>query len=37
MQRLYHFLVNNIREHLMIYIVLSLLLALIDIAWILLS
>jgi len=37
MQRLYNFLVNNLREHFMIYIVLCLILALIDLAWIFLS
>ncbi|WP_318385350.1 YceO family protein [Enterobacter sp.] len=34
MRRLYHYLVNNIREHLMLYIELWLLLALIDIIYI---
>lgn len=34
MQRLYHYLVNNLREHFMIYIALCLLLALIDLIWI---
>ncbi|WP_318389625.1 YceO family protein [Enterobacter sp.] len=34
MRRLYHYLVNNIREHLMLYIGLWLLLALIDIIYI---
>lgn len=34
MRRLYHYLVNNIREHLMLYIALWLLLALIDIIYI---
>ncbi|WP_318366908.1 DUF2770 family protein [Enterobacter sp.] len=33
MRRLYHYLVNNIREHLMLYIALWLLLALIDIIY----
>ena len=34
MRRLFYFLLNNIREHLMLYLALWLLLALIDIAWI---
>ena len=34
MQRLYHYLVNNLREHFMIYVALCLLLALIDLIWI---
>lgn len=34
MQRLFHFLVNNVRENLMLYIALWLLIALIDIIYI---
>jgi len=34
MQRIFHYLVNNIREHLMLYIVLSAVLMLLDIAYI---
>ncbi|CAI8708853.1 YceO family protein [Kosakonia quasisacchari] len=37
MRRLFHFLINNVREHLMIYIVLWLLIALFDIIYIVLS
>lgn len=33
MRRLYHWLVNNVREHLMIYLALWLLLAVIDLIW----
>lgn len=33
MRRLFYFLLNNIREHLMLYLALWLLLALLDIAW----
>ncbi|MFJ2973355.1 DUF2770 family protein [Kluyvera sp. NPDC087067] len=33
MRRLLDFLINNIREHLMLYLLLSLLLALIDVAY----
>lgn len=33
MRRLLHFLINNIREHLMLYLLLWLLLAAIDIAY----
>jgi len=33
MRRLFHFLINNVREHLMIYIALWLLLAAIDIIY----
>lgn len=33
MRRLLDFLINNIREHLMLYLLLSLLLALLDIAY----
>lgn len=33
MRRLLDFLINNIREHLMIYLLLSLLLALLDVAY----
>ncbi|QOV65714.1 YceO family protein [Kosakonia pseudosacchari] len=34
MRRLFHFLINNVREHLMLYIALWLLIALIDIIYI---
>lgn len=34
MRRLFHFLINNVREHLMIYISLWLLIALFDIIYI---
>ncbi len=34
MRRLYHFLINNVREHLMLYIVLWLLIGLIDFIYI---
>ena len=37
MRRLYDFLVNNVREHLMLYIVLWLLIALVDVIYIVLS
>ena len=33
MRRLFYFLLNNVREHLMPYLMLWLLLALLDIAW----
>lgn len=33
MHRLLDFLINNIREHLMLYLLLSLLLALLDVAY----
>ncbi|MCT4704251.1 YceO family protein [Enterobacteriaceae bacterium H20N1] len=33
MRRLIHFLINNVREHLMLYLILWSLLALIDIAY----
>ena len=33
MRRLLDFLINNIREHLMLYVLLSLLLALLDVAY----
>lgn len=33
MRRLLDFLINNIREHLMLYLLLSLLLAVIDVAY----
>ncbi len=33
MRRLFYFLLNNVREHLMLYLMLWLLLALLDIAW----
>ncbi len=33
MRRLYHWLVNNVREHFMIYLELWLLLAVIDLIW----
>ncbi|MEZ2583496.1 DUF2770 family protein [Kluyvera intermedia] len=33
MRRLLDFLINNIREHLMLYLLLSLLLALLDVAY----
>jgi len=36
MRRLFHFLINNVREHLMIYISLWLLIALFDIIYIVL-
>ncbi|TCC02066.1 DUF2770 domain-containing protein [Kosakonia quasisacchari] len=34
MRRLFHFLINNVREHLILYIALWLLIALIDIIYI---
>lgn len=34
MQRLFHFIVNNVREHLMIYIVLWSIIALVDLIYI---
>ncbi|MEN0584564.1 MULTISPECIES: YceO family protein [unclassified Kosakonia] len=34
MHRLFHYLINNVREHLMLYIALWLLIALIDIIYI---
>jgi len=34
MQRLIHFLINNVREHLILYLILSALLAVIDAAYI---
>ncbi|HBI08604.1 MAG TPA: DUF2770 domain-containing protein [Franconibacter pulveris] len=34
MQRLIRFLVNNVREHLLVYLALSALLALLDLLWI---
>jgi len=34
MRRLFHFLVNNVREHLVLYLVLWSLLAIIDLIWI---
>lgn len=34
MRRLFHYLINNVREHLMLYIVLWLLIAAIDIIYI---
>ncbi|WP_202304822.1 YceO family protein [Dryocola clanedunensis] len=34
MRRLIHFLINNVREHLMLYLILWALLAFIDIAYI---
>ncbi len=34
MHRIIHFLINNVREHLVLYLVLWLLLALIDLLWI---
>lgn len=37
MQRLYNYLVNNLREHFMIYVALCLLLAVIDLIWIFLT
>ena len=33
MQRLYNYLVNNLREHFMIYVALCRLLAVIDLIW----
>ena len=33
MRRLFDYLINNIREHLMLYLMLSLLLAAIDLIW----
>ncbi|MTH46573.1 YceO family protein [Intestinirhabdus alba] len=33
MRRLFHYLINNIREHFMLWIVLWSLLAIMDIAW----
>ncbi|VYU63462.1 DUF2770 domain-containing protein [Metakosakonia massiliensis] len=37
MRRLFHFIINNVREHLMVYIVLWSILALIDLIYILWS
>ena len=33
MRRVFYFLVNNIREHLMLYLTLSMLLAIADLLW----